>query len=152
MRELPTTYLRPPWNPVNAWDRPIFEWNIFPESFRGKFRGFVRGNSEDNPQCQRVKANIRTTVFYDHAWACVSDSIRRDRTLTDSVIVFEYVNQVIYQSCWWCESGRFRLGWYEEDIFATTDRPADEPPMVVTAPPRGATRAATPAARGGQQD
>jgi hypothetical protein len=78
MRELHTPYVRPPWEPVNAWDKPMFAWDIFPVGVREKFRAFVQGDREDNPTCPRAKANMWTTDFYDRAWACVCDSIRRD--------------------------------------------------------------------------
>jgi hypothetical protein len=67
IRERLSTWLCPPWSPINAWDRPKFEWTISPFSFREKFRAFVMDNVEDNPACPRERASIRTTMFYERS-------------------------------------------------------------------------------------
>jgi hypothetical protein len=112
----------------------------------------VVNNIEDNPECPRVRTGVRTTELYDRSWACVRDSIHRGRALTDSVIITEYVEEVIYQTAWWYKCGRCRQGWCEEDSFSTTDYISDEPPLVRSPAPRSATRVATPASRGGRQN
>jgi hypothetical protein len=151
IREHPSAWLHPPWSPIHAWDRPKFEWTIFPHSFRQKFRAFMMDNVEDNPACSRERAGIRTTMFYERVWSCVRDSTRRGRAMTDSTIITEYVEEVIRSTTWWFQSGRCRQGWCEEDSFPTTDAISDEPPLVRPTAPRSAARAATPAARGGRQ-